>query len=110
VNQEFRIIPQSFSCFRVSKFALAVELWDEVSSNPDEIPVTEEQLNELDQGVLKIIAKIQIKSSPGKMRRQGSFPVGVNGGCPSSLQNGIFKRRTTGLKSTVESLPELNKS
>ena len=31
------------------KFALAVELWDEFSSNPDEIPVTEEQLNELDR-------------------------------------------------------------
>jgi putative addiction module component (TIGR02574 family) len=28
---------------------LAVELWDELSSNPDEIPVTEEQLNELDR-------------------------------------------------------------
>jgi putative addiction module component (TIGR02574 family) len=31
------------------KFALAVELWDELSSNPDEMPVTEEQLNELDR-------------------------------------------------------------
>jgi putative addiction module component (TIGR02574 family) len=31
------------------KFGLAVELWDELSSNPDEIPVTEEQLNELDR-------------------------------------------------------------
>jgi putative addiction module component (TIGR02574 family) len=31
------------------KFALAVELLDELSSNPDEIPVTEEQLNELDR-------------------------------------------------------------
>jgi Putative addiction module component len=30
------------------KFALAIELWDELSSNPDAIPVTEEQLNELD--------------------------------------------------------------
>jgi putative addiction module component (TIGR02574 family) len=28
---------------------LAVELWDDLSSNPDEIPVTEEQLNELDR-------------------------------------------------------------
>jgi putative addiction module component (TIGR02574 family) len=28
---------------------LAVELWDELSSNPDAIPVTEEQLNELDR-------------------------------------------------------------
>ena len=26
-----------------------VELWDELSSNPDEMPVTEEQLNELDR-------------------------------------------------------------
>ena len=31
------------------RFALAVELWDELSSNPDEMPVTEEQLNELDR-------------------------------------------------------------
>ena len=28
---------------------VAVELWDELSSNPDAIPVTEEQLNELDR-------------------------------------------------------------
>jgi hypothetical protein len=26
---------------------VAVELWDELSSNPDEMPVNEEQLNEL---------------------------------------------------------------
>ncbi|MBV9672030.1 MAG: addiction module protein [Verrucomicrobia bacterium] len=31
------------------KFALAVELWDELASNPDTIPVTEKQLNELDR-------------------------------------------------------------
>jgi putative addiction module component (TIGR02574 family) len=31
------------------KFALAVELWDELSSNHDEIPVTEEQLNGRDR-------------------------------------------------------------
>ena len=31
------------------KFALAVELWDEVTSTPEEIPVTEEQLDELDR-------------------------------------------------------------
>jgi putative addiction module component (TIGR02574 family) len=31
------------------KFALAIELWDELASNPDEIPVTDEQLNELDR-------------------------------------------------------------
>jgi putative addiction module component (TIGR02574 family) len=30
------------------KLALASELWDELSSNPDEIPVTEKQLDELD--------------------------------------------------------------
>ena len=29
------------------KFALAMELWDELASNRDEIPVTDEQLNEL---------------------------------------------------------------
>ena len=27
----------------------SVQLWDELSSNPDEMPVTEEQLNELDR-------------------------------------------------------------
>jgi putative addiction module component (TIGR02574 family) len=31
------------------KFALAIELWDELASNPDELPVTDEQLNELDR-------------------------------------------------------------
>jgi hypothetical protein len=33
---------------QAEKFALAIELWDELASNPDEIPVTDEQLNELD--------------------------------------------------------------
>ena len=31
------------------KLTLAVELWNEVSSNSAQIPVTEEQLNELDR-------------------------------------------------------------
>ena len=35
--------------------------------------------------VLKNIAKIQIRWSPGKRLRQGSFPAGVNGGSLSSL-------------------------
>jgi putative addiction module component (TIGR02574 family) len=42
-------IPELQKLSVADKFALAVELWDELSSNPDEIPVTEEQLNELDR-------------------------------------------------------------
>jgi putative addiction module component (TIGR02574 family) len=42
-------IPELQKLSTAEKFALAVELWDELSSNPDEIPVTEEQLNELDR-------------------------------------------------------------
>jgi putative addiction module component (TIGR02574 family) len=42
-------IPELQKLSAADKFALAVELWDELSSNPEEIPVTEEQLNELDR-------------------------------------------------------------
>jgi len=42
-------IPELQKLSTADKFALAVELWDELSSNPDEMPVTEEQLNELDR-------------------------------------------------------------
>jgi putative addiction module component (TIGR02574 family) len=42
-------IPELQKLSTADKFALAVELWDELSSNADEIPVTEEQLNELDR-------------------------------------------------------------
>jgi putative addiction module component (TIGR02574 family) len=42
-------IPELQKLSTADKFALAVELWDELSSNPDEIPVTQEQLNELDR-------------------------------------------------------------
>jgi putative addiction module component (TIGR02574 family) len=42
-------IPELQKLSTSDKFALAVELWDELSSNPDEIPVTEEQLSELDR-------------------------------------------------------------
>jgi putative addiction module component (TIGR02574 family) len=42
-------IPELQKLSTADKFGLAVELWDELSSNPDEIPVTEEQLNELDR-------------------------------------------------------------
>jgi putative addiction module component (TIGR02574 family) len=42
-------IPELQRLSAADKFALAVELWDELSSNPDEIPVTEEQLNEIDR-------------------------------------------------------------
>ena len=42
-------IPELQKLSTADKFALAVELWDELSSKPDEIPVTEEQLNELDR-------------------------------------------------------------
>jgi putative addiction module component (TIGR02574 family) len=42
-------IPELQKLSTSDKFALAVELWDELSSNSEEIPVTEEQLNELDR-------------------------------------------------------------
>jgi putative addiction module component (TIGR02574 family) len=42
-------IPELQKLSTADKFALAVELWDELSSNPDEMPVTEEQLSELDR-------------------------------------------------------------
>jgi putative addiction module component (TIGR02574 family) len=42
-------IPELQKLSAADKFALAVELWDELSSNSDELPVTEEQLNELDR-------------------------------------------------------------
>jgi hypothetical protein len=46
-------IPELKKLSTADKFALAIELWDELSSNPD----------------LKNIAMIQIKSSLGKRRR-----------------------------------------
>ncbi|HTC13828.1 MAG TPA: addiction module protein [Chthoniobacterales bacterium] len=49
VNMIKETIPELEKLSTADKFALAVELWDELSSNPDEIPVTEEQLNELDK-------------------------------------------------------------
>ena len=42
-------IPELQKLATADKFALALELWDELSSNPDEMPVTEDQLNELDR-------------------------------------------------------------
>jgi putative addiction module component (TIGR02574 family) len=42
-------IPELQTLSPAEKFALAIELWDELASNPDEIPVTDEQLNELDR-------------------------------------------------------------
>jgi putative addiction module component (TIGR02574 family) len=42
-------IPELQKLSTADKFALAVELWDELSSKSDEIPVTEDQLNELDR-------------------------------------------------------------
>ena len=42
-------IPELQKLSTADKIALAVELWDELSSRPDEIPVTEDQLNELDR-------------------------------------------------------------
>jgi putative addiction module component (TIGR02574 family) len=42
-------IPELQKLSIADKFALPVELWGELSSNPDRIPVTEEQLNELDR-------------------------------------------------------------
>ena len=42
-------IPELQKLSTADKFALAVELWDELSSKSDEIPITEDQLNELDR-------------------------------------------------------------
>jgi putative addiction module component (TIGR02574 family) len=42
-------IPELQTLSPAEKFALAIELWDELYSNPDEFPVTEEQLDELDR-------------------------------------------------------------
>jgi putative addiction module component (TIGR02574 family) len=42
-------IPELQTLSAVEKFTLAIELWDEVASNSDEIPVTDEQLQELDR-------------------------------------------------------------
>ena len=42
-------IPELQKLSMADKFALAVELWDEVTSTPEEIPVTEKQLDELDR-------------------------------------------------------------
>jgi putative addiction module component (TIGR02574 family) len=42
-------IPELQTLSAAEKFALAIELWDELASTPDEIPVTDEQLGELDR-------------------------------------------------------------
>jgi putative addiction module component (TIGR02574 family) len=42
-------IPELQKLSGADKLALAVELWDELSSKLEEIPVTEDQLNELDR-------------------------------------------------------------
>jgi putative addiction module component (TIGR02574 family) len=42
-------IPELQKLSTADKFALAVELSDELSSDPDEIPVTEEHLSKLDR-------------------------------------------------------------
>ena len=42
-------IPELQKLSTADKFALAVELWDELSTSSEEIPVTEEQLNELER-------------------------------------------------------------
>jgi hypothetical protein len=39
-------VPELQKLSTADKFALAVELWDELSSNPDEIPVTEAATNQ----------------------------------------------------------------
>ena len=77
-------IPELQKLSTADKFALAVELWDELSSNPDEIPVTEDQLNELDRRFE------EYRQDPDKVvtweeAKARILSVGVNGGCPSSL-------------------------
>ena len=95
-------IPELQKLSTADKFALAVELWDELSSNPDEMPVTEEQLNELDrrfeeyrQDPDKVVTWEEAKARILSGRRYWRLSF-------FSQQNGIFKRRTTGLKSTVQ--------
>jgi hypothetical protein len=46
-------IPELQKLSTADKFALAVELWDELSSNPEKMPLTDEQSNEPDRGVLR---------------------------------------------------------
>jgi putative addiction module component (TIGR02574 family) len=42
-------IPQLKTLSPADRFALAVELWDEVLANPESLAVTDEQLDELDR-------------------------------------------------------------
>jgi putative addiction module component (TIGR02574 family) len=42
-------IPQLQALSPADRFALAVELWDEVVANPESLEVTDEQLAELDR-------------------------------------------------------------
>jgi len=42
-------IPQLKTLSPANRFALAVELWNEVVANPDSLEVTDEQLAELDR-------------------------------------------------------------
>jgi putative addiction module component (TIGR02574 family) len=77
-------IPELQKLSTADKFALAVELWDELSSKPDEMLVTEEQLNELDRRFE------EYRQNPDKVviweeAKARILSVGVNGGCPSSL-------------------------
>ena len=77
-------IPELQKLSTADKFALAVELWDELSSSPDEIPVTEEQLSELDKRFE------EYRQDPDKVvtwedAKARILSRGVNGGCPSSL-------------------------
>jgi len=75
-------IPELQKLSTADKFALAVELWDELSSNPDEMPVTEKQLNELDRRFE------EHRQDPDKVvtweEAKAESPVGVNGGGSSS--------------------------
>jgi putative addiction module component (TIGR02574 family) len=42
-------IPEITALSPSDKLALVVELWDELSAHPDDLPVSEEQLAELDR-------------------------------------------------------------
>ena len=84
-------IPELQKLSTADKFALAVELWDELSSNPDEMPVTEEQLNELDrrfeeyrQDPDKVVTWEEAKARILSGRRYWRLSF-------FSQQNGIFK-------------------
>jgi len=71
-------IPQLQTLSTAEKFALAIELWDEVASDADEIPVTDEQLNELDRRFG------EYKRNPDNGRKDIWISQSISNGTPGS--------------------------